>query len=98
MLYPLDQYGKKVLDLVLGGQSLFVTGKAGTGKTNVVKHIFSYCNENGKKAVTVAPTGVAAKNAEGVTIHSFLKLNIDPYFPGMQNQDLYNLDAEDYSD
>ena len=95
MLYPLDQYGKKVLELVLDGQSLFVTGKAGTGKTNVVKHIFSYCNENGKKTVTVAPTGVAAKNAEGVTIHSFLKLNIDPYFPGMHNQDLYNLDAED---
>ena len=48
--------------------SLFLTGKAGTGKTTFLKHIQNTCN---KRLVVVAPTGVAAINAGGVTMHSF---------------------------
>ena len=48
--------------------SIFLTGKAGTGKTTFLKH----CKENSvKKTAIVAPTGVAAMNAGGTTIHSF---------------------------
>lgn len=95
MSVQLDQYGKKALELVLKGQSLFVTGNAGTGKTTVLREIVKQCDINGRKAVVLAPTGVAAKNAYGVTIHSFLKLPLQPYLPGMKLQDLYSLDAED---
>lgn len=49
-------------------RSLFLTGKAGTGKTTFLKHI---CKTTTKRFVVVAPTGVAAINAGGVTIHSF---------------------------
>lgn len=59
-------------------RSLFVTGKAGTGKTTLLRRIVQ--NEF-KKAVVVAPTGVAAINAEGMTIHSFFQLPIDPVLP-----------------
>ncbi|MBO4740856.1 MAG: AAA family ATPase, partial [Bacteroidales bacterium] len=48
--------------------SVFLTGKAGTGKTTFLRNIVETCN---KRRVVVAPTGVAAINAGGVTIHSF---------------------------
>lgn len=81
----LDKYGQKALDLVMEGESLFITGKAGTGKTTVLREITAQCRKKKKNVVVLAPTGVAAKNAEGVTIHSFLHLPLDPYIPGMKN-------------
>ncbi|MEP6674843.1 MAG: helix-turn-helix domain-containing protein [Ferruginibacter sp.] len=60
------------------GQSVFLTGKAGTGKTTFLKYI----KENTfKKTVIVAPTGVAAINAGGVTMHSFFQLPFGPFIP-----------------
>lgn len=57
---------------------LFLTGKAGTGKTTFLKYI----KENTfKKIAVVAPTGVAAINAGGVTIHSFFQLPFGPFVP-----------------
>jgi hypothetical protein len=57
---------------------IFLTGKAGTGKTTFLKYI----QENTfKKTVVVAPTGVAAINAGGVTMHSFFQLPFGPYVP-----------------
>ena len=50
------------------GRSVFLTGKAGTGKTTFLKHI---CRTTSKRFVVLAPTGVAAINAGGSTIHSF---------------------------
>lgn len=58
--------------------SLFLTGKAGTGKTTFLRHIVAATS---KRCVVVAPTGVAAVNAGGVTIHSFFQLPFDPYLP-----------------
>jgi PIF1-like helicase/Helix-turn-helix domain/HRDC domain len=58
--------------------SLFLTGKAGTGKTTFLKHV----KENEvKNTVVVAPTGVAAINAGGTTIHSFFQLPFTPFIP-----------------
>ena len=61
--------------------SLFLTGKAGTGKTTFLHHIANTVN---KRCVVVAPTGVAAVNASGVTIHSFFQLPLCPYLPDVK--------------
>jgi len=59
-------------------RNIFLTGKAGTGKTTFLKYI----RENtSKKCVVVAPTGVAAMNAGGVTMHSFFQLPLGPFIP-----------------
>jgi hypothetical protein len=60
-------------------QHVFLTGKAGTGKTTFLKHIRE---TTGKNAIVVAPTGVAAINAGGVTMHSFFQLPFGPFVPG----------------
>lgn len=91
----LDIYGKRALGLVMEGESLFITGKAGTGKTTVLRELTSQCRRKKKNVVVLAPTGVAAKNAEGVTIHSFLHLPLGPYIPGMKNRKLYALREEE---
>lgn len=68
------------LDLVENtGKSIFLTGKAGTGKTTFLKHLFE---RNRKNMVVLAPTGVAAVNAGGQTIHSFFQIPPSVYFPG----------------
>ncbi|MDH6313710.1 tetratricopeptide (TPR) repeat protein/energy-coupling factor transporter ATP-binding protein EcfA2 [Parabacteroides sp. PFB2-10] len=59
-------------------QSVFLTGKAGTGKSTFLKYI---CKHTKKKHVVLAPTGIAAINAEGVTMHSFFKLPFRPMMP-----------------
>src|ERR1700744_2924869 len=60
-------------------ENLFLTGKAGTGKTTFLKYIQT---QTGKQCAVVAPTGVAAINAGGETIHSFLQLPLTPFIPG----------------
>ena len=60
-------------------ENLFLTGKAGTGKTTFLKYIKT---QTSKQCAIVAPTGVAAINAGGETIHSFLQLPFGPFVPG----------------
>lgn len=60
------------------GTNLFLTGKAGTGKTTFLKRLKEV---SPKRMIVVAPTGVAAINAGGVTIHSFFQLAFGPYLP-----------------
>ncbi len=60
-------------------KNIFLTGKAGTGKTTFLHQIKQ---EATKRMVVVAPTGVAAINAGGMTIHSFFQLPFGPYLPG----------------
>ena len=57
---------------------IFLTGKAGTGKTTFLRYIRENCF---KKMAVVAPTGVAAINAGGTTLHSFFQLPFGPYLP-----------------
>ncbi len=61
------------------GMNLFLTGKAGTGKTTFLRSLKTMSL---KRMIVVAPTGVAAINAGGVTVHSFFQLPFGPYFPG----------------
>ena len=63
------------------GVSVFLTGKAGTGKTTFLKEIVW---QTSKRYAVVAPTGVAAINAGGVTIHSFFQLPLCPYLPDVK--------------
>ena len=58
-------------------RSIFLTGKAGTGKTTFLKDLKKI---SPKRMIVVAPTGVAAINAGGVTIHSFFQLPFHPFF------------------
>ena len=59
-------------------RNIFLTGKAGTGKTTFLKYIRENCL---KQVAVVAPTGVAAINAGGVTLHSFFQLPFSPFIP-----------------
>lgn len=63
-------------------QSVFLTGKAGTGKSTFLKHV---CKVTKKKYVVLAPTGIAAINAGGSTLHSFFKLPFHPLLPDDPN-------------
>ncbi|HEY9543073.1 AAA family ATPase [Prevotella sp.] len=64
--------------------SLFLTGKAGTGKSTFLRYIAGHTN---KKHVILAPTGIAAINAGGATLHSFFKL---PFHPLLPDDDRYS--------
>ncbi len=61
------------------GANLFLTGKAGTGKTTFLRNLKETTR---KRMVVLAPTGVAAINAQGMTIHSFFQLPFSPFIPG----------------
>ncbi|MDE5842762.1 MAG: AAA family ATPase, partial [Muribaculaceae bacterium] len=75
-LEPLEA-ARRIVDHT--GVNLFLTGKAGTGKTTFLRRLVA---ESPKRIVILAPTGVAAINAGGVTIHSFFQLDFAPYIPG----------------
>lgn len=79
MLHPQDDnkaFEQAAAFVKYTARHLFLTGKAGTGKTTFLKWIKDNCS---KKMAIVAPTGVAAINASGVTIHSFFQLPIGTY-------------------
>jgi len=69
------------------GANIFLTGKAGTGKTTFLRQLSEL---SPKRMIVVAPTGVAAINAGGVTIHSFFQLPFGPYIPGGDLQESQN--------
>jgi hypothetical protein len=62
------------------GHHVFLTGKAGTGKTTFLKDLKK---KTSKRIIVTAPTGVAAINAGGVTLHSFFQIPLGPRVPGM---------------
>lgn len=66
-------------------RSLFLTGKAGTGKSTFLRYIAAHTK---KKHVVLAPTGIAAINAGGATLHSFFKL---PFYPLLPNDSKYSI-------
>ena len=73
------------------GHSIFLTGKAGTGKTTFLKAVVE---KSRKRPIVVAPTGVAAINAGGVTIHSFFQLPFAPYVPGAKVDSKFDFGRE----
>lgn len=75
-----QELAKKLIALT--NQSFFLTGRAGTGKTTFVKYIQETLRH--KRFAIVAPTGLAAINAGGQTIHSFFGLPLDPIAPNTE--------------
>ena len=65
-------------------ENIFLTGKAGTGKTTFLKYVKDNATNN---IVIAAPTGVAAINAGGVTLHSLFQLPFHPFLPTKNNKD-----------
>jgi hypothetical protein len=65
-------------------ENIFLTGKAGTGKTTFLKYLKENCSKN---IVVAAPTGVAAINAGGVTLHSLFQLPFHPFLPEKKNKE-----------
>ena len=65
-------------------ENIFLTGKAGTGKTTFLKYLK---NNSTKNIVVAAPTGVAAINAGGVTLHSLFQLPFHPFLPTKNNKE-----------
>ena len=70
----------KALELMLSGKNVFLTGEAGTGKSALLNKLCEKVND--KNTVFLAPTGIAACNIKGRTIHSFCKLQ-----PSLQTED-----------
>ena len=73
------------------GISIFLTGKAGTGKTTFLRALKEHSN---KRNVIVAPTGVAAMNAGGMTIHSFFQLPLSPFVPNAKIKNRFDYSKE----
>lgn len=69
-------------------RSLFLTGKAGTGKSTLLKYIATTTK---KKHIILAPTGIAAINAGGATLHSFFKLPFHPLLPDDSQYSVRNI-------
>ncbi|OEK02060.1 hypothetical protein BFP97_11240 [Roseivirga sp. 4D4] len=79
MSFELSELAKVTADYInTTDRHIFLTGKAGTGKTTFLKYIVANSH---KKTVVAAPTGIAAINAEGVTLHSLLQLPFGAFIP-----------------
>lgn len=75
------KYARRLIENT--GVNIFLTGRAGTGKTTFLKLLREHTAKN---MVVLAPTGIAAINAGGQTIHSFFQLPLSPYVPGMTSE------------
>ena len=74
---------QKIMNLIHNDENnVFVTGKAGSGKTTFLKYLIE---KSGKNCIVAAPTGVAAINAGGVTLHSLFGIPFGPITPNFQN-------------
>ncbi len=82
-LYHDNPEARRALEIVeFTGINLFLTGNAGSGKTTFLKHLRE---RSLKRMVVLAPTGIAAINANGSTIHSFFQIAPRPFVPGSKN-------------
>ena len=81
--------------ILFSNRSIYLTGKAGTGKSTFLRYIAQNTTKN---YVIVAPTGIAAINAGGMTIHSFFSLPFTPFVPELfsdvQWAEFYNFSKE----
>lgn len=66
---------KEFIEEVMKGSNVFLTGKAGTGKSTIVNWLIQELKNKGKKVAALAPTGIAANNIKGQTLHSFFQLS-----------------------
>ena len=66
------------VDAILSGGNVFVTGEGGTGKSVAIKKAVNLLRSRGRKTVVCAPTGIAAQNIKGSTIHSAFRFDLAP--------------------
>lgn len=74
MNIKLNKNQQKFIDIATEGKNVFLSGKAGTGKTTVTRVLIDMFKKSGKRVAVVAPTGIAANNAGGATMHSTFSL------------------------
>ena len=74
-LTPSQQEG---FNLLTSGENIFLTGVAGSGKSYLINRFVKWCNINNKNILLLAPTGIAAINIGGITIHKLLRYKGDP--------------------
>ena len=72
----MTQSQRRAFDAFTGGTNMFLTGKGGTGKSFLVERIKEWAEERDQKVISCAPTGVAALNIHGETIHKVLGCGI----------------------
>ena len=77
----LNKEQTKAFEVMASGKNVFLTGNAGTGKSFLVKTFIEYSQQNGKNIMVTAPTGIAALNINGSTIHRAFKVPLDPIGP-----------------
>ena len=75
MDYSKDQ--QEFYDACIAGQNMFLTGKAGTGKSFITQEVMKALKQMGKKFIALAPTGIAAYNINGQTLHSMFGLSVN---------------------
>ena len=83
---------QKAIDLAQAGKSFFLTGNAGTGKSTILAYLRKYILD--ENTAVCAPTGVAAINVRGVTIHNFFSFGIDVTFEHIQSENYFARNAQ----
>ena len=80
-MFTLNKEQTKAFEVMTSGKNVFLTGNAGTGKSFLVKTFIEYSQKNGKNIMVTAPTGIAALNINGSTIHRAFKVPLEPIGP-----------------
>ena len=85
--HELNDDQQRVMDLVMGGSNVFFTGSAGTGKSYLIKRLFTALSKkHGVGVIVTAPTGVAALLIGGSTIHRWAGIRYEKTVKGMVRQ------------
>lgn len=77
---------KQAFGIMRSGQNIFLTGNAGTGKSFLLKYFIDFAEEKGLKLLVTAPTGIAAINVEGSTVHRTFKVPLEPMSPSAKTK------------
>ena len=78
---------QRAFDMFLQGRNMFITGEGGAGKSYLTKSIIDYCGKEKKKVIICAPTGVAAQNIGGATLHSTFRMDLGILMPNKMCKD-----------
>lgn len=89
--YSFTQSQKRAFDMFLQGKNMFITGEGGAGKSYLTKAIIDYCEQKKKQILVCAPTGIAAQNVGGATLHSTFRIDLKIQTPSKRCKDKQRL-------